>query len=337
MSIREQYWRYSLIAIILVSGVVIFRELRPFLGGIMGAATIYMLLKGQQEYLTVRKRWRRSLAATLLLIEAILCFLVPLSLVTWMLVDRIQHIAIDPQSIIRPINHIAHLIEERTGYYPFEQRNINYLISLIPKAGQWVMSSIGNLGINMAVLLLVLYFMLIGGERMEHYFRDILPFNRTDSDNILHEIGMIVRSNAIGIPLLALIQGLAAYIGYVIFGAPTPLFWGVITCFATIIPLFGTGLVWLPLSLYMGLNGQWGAAIGLSIYSAVILSQIDNFVRLILQKKMADIHPLVTIFGVFIGLSLFGFMGIIFGPLLLSLFIFCVNLFKEHYLGSKPR
>ena len=82
------------------------------------------------------------------------------------------------------------------------------------------------------------------------------------------------------------------------------------------------------------MSGHWGLAIGLTAYSAIVVAQSDNLIRLFLQKKMANIHPLITIFGVVIGLSLFGFMGVIFGPLLLSIFILCVNLFKIKYLDT---
>jgi predicted PurR-regulated permease PerM len=146
---------------------------------------------------------------------------------------------------------------------------------------------------------------------------------------------MIVRSNAIGIPLLAVIQGGVALIGYFIFGAPNAWLIGVLTCFSTIIPMVGTALVWFPVAAYLALTGEWANAIGLAAYGGIVVSQCDNLIRFILQKKMADTHPLITIFGVVIGLSLFGFMGVIFGPLVLSLFLLFVDMFKKEYLDNK--
>ena len=169
---------------------------------------------------------------------------------------------------------------------------------------------------------------------MEEYAYSILPFSQKNKENVLEEIHAIVTSNAIGIPLLAIIQGLIALIGYWIFGVPSPFFFGFLTCIATIIPIVGTALVWFPLAGYLALTGNWGEAFGLTAYALLIISNIDNILRFILQKKMADIHPLVTIFGVIIGLSLFGIMGIIFGPLLISIFILCFNIFKEEYLDT---
>ena len=167
---------------------------------------------------------------------------------------------------------------------------------------------------------------------MEKYIYELLPFSDTNKKNVLKEINMIVRSNAIGIPLLAVIQGGIATLGYYLFDVPSALLFGFLTCFATVIPIVGTALVWFPLAAYLALSGDWTHAIGLLLYCGLIVTNIDNLIRFILQKKMADTHPLITIFGVVIGLSLFGFMGVIFGPLLLSIFILCVNIFKTQYL-----
>lgn len=334
MSLNEQYWRYSLVVIILLLGGIIFYEALPFFSGILGAMTIYILLRGQMLYLTEKRGMKRSWMAIVLLFETILCFLIPLSLVVWVFVGKMQEINLDPHALVGPVQHVADVIQEQVGYDVMSKDNVDTILSILPKIGQVLMGSISSFAINVVVLLFVLYFMLIGGTKMESYVYDVLPFSKKNKANILREFNMIVKSNAIGIPLLAIIQGIVAMVGYFIFGAPSPVLWGFVSCFATIIPIVGTALVWLPLGLYMGITGHWGAALGLAIYAIVVITNVDNLIRFVLQKKMADTHPLITIFGVVVGLSLFGFMGVIFGPLLLSIFIFCVNIFKEEYLES---
>lgn len=206
-NIREKYWRYSLYVILLGLGTVIFVELIPFLGGLLGALTIYVLLRGQMRALTIRHKLRRSLAASLLIGEAIVCFLIPLSLLVWLLVAKLQDVTLDPSTVIQPIRNLAELIRERIGYNLLDGDNIAKLVELLPRAGQWVLQSIGSFAVNVVVLLFVLYFMLIGGREMESYLRKFIPFNRTVTQEFTREVVMIVRSNAIGIPLLAVIQG----------------------------------------------------------------------------------------------------------------------------------
>jgi predicted PurR-regulated permease PerM len=116
---------------------------------------------------------------------------------------------------------------------------------------------------------------------------------------------------------------------------PSPVLFGALTAFAGLIPIIGTGIVWAPLVVYLALTGNWIAAIGLAAYCGLILINIDNVIRFLLQKKLADIHPLITIFGVILGLKLFGFWGIIFGPLLLSMFFLLVSIFKKEYLDHE--
>lgn len=333
---RERYGRYALFVLIFGLGATIFIELTPFLGGLMGAATLYVLLRGQMVFLTERRRWRPSAAAALLLVEAVLCFLVPLTLVGWMLVVHVQHLAADPQQLLHAVKNLSALLYERTGYDLWQERNVASLIAMLPRAGQYVLGGIVDFAVNIVVLLLVLYFMLTGGRAMEAYVRDLLPFDGGQRDDVIHEMHQIVRSNAIGIPLLAVVQGGVALVGYLIFGVPDPLFWGVLTCFATVIPIVGTALLWLPLAAYLALEGHWAAAVGLAAYGTLVVTHVDNLTRLVLQRRMADIHPLVTVFGVFVGLALFGVMGIIFGPLMLSLFLFCLHIFKRRYIDGRP-
>ncbi|MDE5677329.1 AI-2E family transporter [Phocaeicola sp.] len=332
MNIKEQYWKYSLIIIILGLGLILFLKISPFMGGILGACTIYIMVRKQMLYLTTQKHIRKSVTAILLLIEAILCFLVPLALAVWLLINKLQTINVDTTGFVHTITDLASQLHAQTGYDLFSAENISSVASILPIIGQFLMGSISSFAVNAFVLVFILYSMLIGGTRMEKYIYDLLPFSDENKQHVLKEINRIVRSNAIGIPLLAVIQGGIATLGYYLFGVPSALLFGFFTCFATVIPIIGTTLVWLPLAAYLALSGEWTHAIGLLLYCALIVTNVDNLIRFILQKKMADTHPLITIFGVVVGLSLFGFMGVIFGPLLLSIFMLCVNIFKTQYL-----
>lgn len=335
MSTKEQYWKYSLIVIILFIGIIIFRQITPFMGGLLGALTIYILVRGQMNHLVEKRKLKRSISALMITAETIFVFLIPMGLTVWMVVNKLQDINLDPQTYIAPLQQVAELIKEKTGFDVLGKDTLAFIVSILPRIGQTIMESISSLAVNLLVMIFVLYFMLIGGKKMEAYVNDILPFSETNTQEVIHKINMIVRSNAIGIPLLAIIQGGVAMIGYLLFGAPNILLLGFLTCFATIIPMVGTALVWFPVAAYLAISGDWFNAIGIAAYGAIVVSQSDNLIRFILQKKMADTHPLITIFGVVVGLPLFGFMGVIFGPLLLALFFLFVDMFKKEYLGLR--
>ncbi|KAA6329918.1 hypothetical protein EZS27_021320 [termite gut metagenome] len=332
MTFKERYQRYSLIAIVVCVGLVVIVKLGAFLGGLLGAMTMYIILRKSMYSLTEVRRMKSGLAAFILVIGFILCVLVPLSLIIWMLMRKMGDIDLNLQTTIGCIKQFATLLEEKTGYNIFDVENLSSSAVMLSKIGQYIMNGIMGFFVNIFVMIFVLYFMLISGKRMEAYIHALLPFSETNKREVLSEICLLVRSNAIGIPLQALIQGLIATFGYYIFDVPVPFIFGLLTCFATVIPIMGTAVVWVPLVIYMGLNNGWTHTVGLIAYAALILTPVDNLIRFILQKKMANTHPLVTFFGVIIGLSLFGFMGIIFGPLLLSMLFLCINIFKKEYL-----
>ena len=147
-------------------------EDHTFLGGILGALTVYILLRPQMFWLTDRKRMRRSIMAILLLCETLLIFLIPLSFVVWMMISKLQAINLDPRNLMDGIEHVAGLIQQKTGYELLSKGNVNTIVSALPRVGQMLMEGITNFAINVLVLLFVLYFMLIGGKKMERYITE---------------------------------------------------------------------------------------------------------------------------------------------------------------------
>ena len=138
-------------------------------------------------------------------------------------------------------------------------------------------------------------------------------------------------SNAIGVPMIALIQGGLAWLYYMWVGLPEPGFWGVLTGLSSVIPIIGAGLFWVPVSFYIMANIGLGYGIGLIAWGSLVMGVMDNVVRFILAKKMADVHPLVTLLGVIMGLQYFGITGLIFGPLLISYFLILLKIYYQEF------
>jgi predicted PurR-regulated permease PerM len=334
-TIKETYWKYSLILLIVLLGGLIVVELWSFVSGLLGAVTLFVLVRRQMIYLTERKRIHKVAAALLIMFEAALCVLVPVCLVIWVLLGKVQAIHIDIPALTMMVQDFDAALQEKVGYTLLNMENMAALTGYLTKGLQFIISQAGDLIVTTVVMIFLLYFILVGYREIERYIYDLLPFNEQNRRHIAEEIYRMVRTNAIGIPLLALVQGGVAYVGYLIFGVPSAFLFALLTCFATIIPLIGTGIVWVPLAVYLLVAGSWNEALGLTVYSLVILINIDNVIRFLLQKQLADTHPLITVFGVILGLSIFGFWGVVFGPLLLSLFFLLVNMFKREYLDGK--
>ncbi|MFV0391439.1 MAG: AI-2E family transporter [Paludibacteraceae bacterium] len=331
---KKNEYKFILVALLLFLGFIIFKQMRPYFGGFLGAFTLYVILRGQMKFLVEKKRWGRGISATLILIESLLLFLLPLTGIGILVVDTLSDIDINLEIIKTTALRFFTNINDRFG---FDIKNLDFL-SFLPKLGtnlvQVLATNSYSFVINLFVIVFVLYFMLYGYKDFENMVRDMLPFTAQNKVIFVNEARSIIQANAIGIPLLALIQGGFAYIGYLIFGTASPMLYAILTAFATILPLVGTAIVYIPLALVFLLDAKYGAAIGLTLYGIVVIGSVDNVARFILQKKLANIHPLITVFGVLIGLPMFGFWGIIFGPLILSLFMLIVNMYRHDYIAD---
>jgi len=173
--------------------------------------------------------------------------------------------------------------------------------------------------------------MLINQEKLKELLNSYIPLGKENVKLIGKESDISVRSNALGIPLVALFQGIVALIGYLIFGVPEPLFWFTITAISSLIPFLGTALGIIPVSILLFSQGQTWPAIGILIYGFTVVGLTDNLVRLYVLEKLSSVHPLITLIGVVIGVPLFGFIGLIFGPLLISLFLLILKIYKKEY------
>ena len=158
----------------------LFIKMSPFMGGILGACTIYIMVRKQMFYLTQEKHFKKSITAILLLIEAIMCFLVPLSLAVWLLINKLQTVNVDTTGFIHTVTNLADWLHTKTGYDLLNAENISSIASILPAIGQFLMGSISSFAVNAFVLVFVLYFMLIGGIQMEKYIYELLPFSDTN-------------------------------------------------------------------------------------------------------------------------------------------------------------
>lgn len=333
-------YKYILIGFIILLGLLIFKYTRPYMSGFLGAATLYIIVIGQHRYLTQKLNFKKALSAILIVLEVLIFILLPLTGLTFLVLDTFSGVTINPEEIMRGVNDFIHSVEEKVGFNLFTPENL----SVLPRAGTNILQTLGasiySFVINIVVILFVLYYMLYSNVEFEQAIREILPFKDENKLILAEETRLIIQANAVGIPLMAIIQGFFAYLGYLLFGVEGALLYAILTAFSTILPIVGTMIVWVPLSIGLLIGGDVVNGVGLFIYGLFIIGGVDNVARFLLQKKLADIHPLITVFGVLIGIPMFGFWGVIFGPLILSLFILFFNMYRHEFVegsNAEPR
>lgn len=327
----ENIKQIGFILLILFLACVIFDGLKYFVSSILGAFTLYMILRKPHQMM-LKKGWGDSITPSFLLITTFLTLILVLGGFFALIYSKLKQFR--PQVIIDSLYNIHGSVMERWGYNIFSEDIIQKALSAVGNVIPGVISASGNVVANVAMMIFVLYFMLYQNRKFEMGIEGLLPISKESIYLLKAEVHNMILSNAVGIPLIMIGQGMTAGVAYWLLNAGDPIIWGVITGIFGLIPVVGTGSVWIPLAINLLIGGNIWQGIVLIIYGALVVSSIDNLVRMVFLKKKANVHPLVTLFGVILGMNLFGFWGIIFGPLLISGFILLIRIYKKEFVAD---
>jgi predicted PurR-regulated permease PerM len=323
------------IILILLMGIVLFLELYSFVPALLGAITLYILLHRWMFYLTEKKKWRRGWTALLLMLFSIIVILLPVGLLVNMLSSKISYAVQHSSELVEALKKVAHNIEQQYDVTLVSDQNINKLGNVIAQSLPIILGATFNTVTTIFFMYFILYFMLVNGRNMENALYEYIPLKNENVAALGKEVNMMVIANAIGIPVIAFAQGLVGLIGYLIIGVKEPFFWFGVTCIAGMIPVVGAALAYVPLIIIFFANDQTWQGIAMTIYGFAIIGTVDNVLRFTLLKKIGNVHPLTTVFGVIIGLKLFGFIGLIFGPLLISLFMLLLKIYSREFITKQ--
>ena len=327
--------RIRQVLILLLIGFLAFliiRELYVFLPGFMGALTFYILGRERFFRLTEKKSMKPGLIAVLIILVFFILIASPLYYAIVLVTPRVSNVFSHADELFIGIKALAEKLKSITGQDILAVENITTLQSNLGSYIPTFLNSTATILSNLVVMFFVLYFMFTGGRRMEEVVLGFIPLHQESIKALAAETKNMVKANAIGIPLISVIQGIAAFIGYKIFGLNDALMWGFLTGVFAFFPIIGTMMIWVPLVIYLFSQGMNIQATGLMIYSLIVTGNVDYLARVTLMKKIGNVHPLITIFGVIIGLQLFGFMGFIFGPLIFSYFIVLVKIYAHEFV-----
>lgn len=323
------------ILLILLMGSLIFRELLPYLTGVLGAITIYVLMRKWMAKLVKKKNWNPTLAASFLMFLSFVGILIPVSGIVLMLTNKIGHAVQNSEQVVRAFKEQLGNIENKVGYDLNSHIDTSAITTWISNNLQSVAGGTFNAFVAIGLMYFMLYYMFTNRKDLRESLKEYIPMDRENLREIGQEVQAMVRSNALGIPLVALAQGIVALIGFLIFGIEDPFFWFVIVTIGSMIPFVGTLVGILPVFVLTLSTGHSFQAWGILLYGIVVVGSTDNIIRLYVLKKLDNVHPLVTLIGVIVGVPLFGFIGLIFGPLLISLFMVIVRIYKTEYGKEK--
>jgi len=320
-----------LLALIILLGCLFITELYIFLPGLLGGITLYILSRSLYFKLIFKNKWKKGWTALLFILGYLIIIAIPVYLSVRLVSPKINSLLDNQQEIMQGLKITSAKIEEFTNIKLLTEQNstslANKVSSFIPK----FLNSTANILTNLIMLFFLLYYLLVNGKEVEKYLSRIIPLKPQNIDKLAHETKLMIRANALGIPIICIVQGAFAALGYWIFGVQDWGLWGFVTGVFAFFPIVGTMIIWVPLVIFLFSTGHTWTATALTIYSVVVTGNVDYITRLGLLKKMGNVHPMVTVLGVIVGLGLFGFMGLIFGPLLISYFIILVKIYMNEF------
>ncbi|MBN1544457.1 AI-2E family transporter [Candidatus Woesearchaeota archaeon] len=326
--------------------------IRPFISTLIISAVVAYVLYPVYLYF-YRLTNMKGFSAVVLILLVLLLLSIPVIVVTGELTKESYDVYLKVKRVFLETDSIEQACAARDGilcslYETYDVLSERYDLGfhlargfgsvasgLVSRASDFILN-IPKLLLNIFIALFAMYYMFVQGDVMLRSLKDALPLKEEHSDRMLQNFNDIIHATIYGAIVLAIVQGVLAAVGYFIFGISSPIILALLTTVAAFIPFLGAALVWLPVSISMLINGLLAddstmmlKAGGLVLYGALVVSTIDNFLRPKIVGSRARVHPLVILLGVFGGLALFGFAGIMIGPLLLTLFIASLRIYMQ--------
>lgn len=320
--------RIIILILILLLGTFLAYSLKDIISAGLGAIVFYTLLRSYYIKLIDVKKWKKPLAALFIIFSSFIILILPFFTLSWMVINKISYYTQNSTEITDILTHFSAVLG-------VDVHSVK-VVEIIQKIESWALGSFPsiitallNIFFLMSVMYFILYFMFTEHEYFENSLLKYLPFKERNALQLAEELQKITQSNVIGQGIIAFAQGLCVGLGFLIFGIDDPLFWGVLSALLSFVPVVGSALVFVPAGLIELSYSNYYSGIGVLIWGVLIVANIDNVLRLIINKKMANIHPLISIIGVIIGLPMFGILGLVFGPLLISFFILLINIYES--------
>jgi len=336
------YRRSFLVATIAILAWAVFAISQPLWTPLGWAAVLAFLLNPLQERLTARLKGRQTISASILLASTPIFVITPLVLVATAFARQLVNLVNDLKG--RSLLPFPELLE-RLGGYPAIGPAVRWLREAAPinaeqvkewgvggfqttlksaatMSGTLALGVVGSL-VGFFVMLFLLFFFLRDGRMVLEHLTRFIPMEPGTKAKLLTYLGDVTRAVVFGSTTTALIQGAFVGIGFAIVGLPSPLVFAVLGTIASFLPV-GSAVVLVPAILYLAFAGRWGAAIFLAIWSAGV-GLMDNFLRPFLAAQRAEVSTLAVFVGAIGGVSAYGMLGLIVGPVLLSFLVALVR------------
>ena len=342
--------RWFFAAFFLLALFLCYKLVEPFLTTIFLAVVMVVVSAPLYQYILRFCKGRRALASGITCFLLIVIIAIPFFFIAGMITSQALDLYNTVSGMLTSgqlqkvfddtLGHWAPYFEALKNHFGVGQEDfLKEVGEIIRKISAFLyqnlasfLRGITNILIGFALMLFVTFYLLIDGSELADKGLALSPLPPHLNRRIREDFLRSLRATLKGTVVLALIQGIAGGAGFWVFGIPNALFWGTVMTFASVVPLVGTTLVWLPGGLYLMANDHTWPAAGMMIWCLIAGLTCDNILRPRLIRGEAQVHPLLTFFSVLGGLSLFGIVGLILGPLVLAVLLSLLAIYQDYFL-----
>ncbi len=342
--------RPFLLLILLGALALSFRLLQPFINPIILATVLAGLFHPLQRRIFKRfPRGSRSLISLAMVALITLVIILPVFVFVMALVDQ----GIQLSATVREwaaagkfaslqqhpyVDQTLEWIAEKLPFVKLDDLDLQaqalalakILSEFFLRHGAGMLGNLALLLTNFFIMMFIVFYFLRDGETMIKRIKHLSPLREEQENRIFAKVSGVSRSVLMGSLLTAVLQGIVGGVGMAIVGIPA-LFWGTMLAFASLVPVVGTALVWIPATGYLLLIGHWKSAIFFALWSAVVVGSIDNFLRPYLMRGSAGMSPFWIFLAILGGVQLFGLAGLLYGPLIIGFAMVMLMIYEEEF------
>jgi predicted PurR-regulated permease PerM len=314
--------------LILLLALAILVAISQFLTGLVGAAVLYVVFVRLYRWLA--RVLTPGVAAVIVLIAALLVIAIPLTWLTAIVFAQ----APDALQRLQSADLFTRVGQLQLGSVDVSAELAKASGTIVSWLSTRVFSWVGTATsavLNLVIACFGLYYLLRSEGRGWNVVRSYIPFSASTADALLNRFFVVTEATLLGTGLIALIQGALVGTGFWLVDLPHPVFWGTVTAVASILPVLGSALVWLPALLVLIAQHRYGAAVTMAVIGAGIASNIDNLIRPLVYRRVSNIHPMITLIGAFAGVRYFGLLGLLLGPLGIAYLFELLRFYREEY------
>ncbi len=335
----KKFGFYFLLGIILVIAFKFYTIIYYFFPSIAaGCVFAYLFNPVYLYFLKLTKR--KSVSAFIVVLITFALILVPLTLIIFAVQKQVDTLFTE-----NTVTNVKDILQRAETFISskFNIQLSEYITDLLPRLISAVQAAITALGPKLIVsitgyilfafvTIFIMYYLLVNSRYIIDTFKNYFPLSYEHSDMLLDEMGKDTKALIFGQLLIAVIQGTLGGLGFLIFGLQGAILWGIAMVITSFIPVIGASIVWFPASVFLLVKGEYFNGIGLILWGILIVGTIDNLIRPKLTSTLGKIHPVTVLLGVFIGIKEWGVIGIVIGPLIISVLIILIKMFREEYL-----